>query len=105
MWFWVRRCILLEFREADINHVLNSFNEGICYLDAQGQLLYHNATASTHWHIDSHTSYELTLQPSIARALMGTHLHHELVHVREHHTLMVNATPLFGERRTVTGVL
>jgi signal transduction histidine kinase len=96
---------LREFREADIKHVINTFSEGICYLDAQGKLLYHNYTASTHWNIDSHTSYELALQPTIARALMGTHLHREMVHLREHHTLVVNATPFFDERHTITGVL
>lgn len=96
---------MVEIHQHDLNPLLNSFTEGICYLDAQGELLYHNEMAQQHWHIDAETSGKLTRQPPVSRALAGEYVRHELVHLSESHILLVNTAPLHSATNTVTGIV
>lgn len=96
---------MAEFSEHEFHVLLNSLNEGVCYLNAQGELLSYNQTAQAHWGIDHPFTYKLSLQPPVARALAGEHVYHELVHVHKNRSLLVNALPLQTETNTTTGVV
>ncbi len=95
---------MLEFRESDFSNLLNTFNEGVCYLNAQGELLYYNDAARIHWQIKPSSSYELALHPTIARALMGEQLRHEVVQVHDQ-SLLVNTRSVFNENENLVGVI
>jgi hypothetical protein len=96
---------MVEIHEHDLNPLLNSFNEGICCINAQGELIHYNKVAQAHWNIDQPHSYALTSQPSIARALAGEYVFHELVHLGDNHDLLINTRPLYNGRKAVTGVV
>lgn len=96
---------MVEIYEQDLSSLLNSFNEGICYLNAQGELLHYNEIAQKHWERDDSLSNKLILQSPIARALAGEHVLHELVHLDEQRILLINTVPLHDSTKTITGVV
>src|SRR5437762_1023199 len=96
---------MAEIHTDDLSPLLNSFNEGICYLNAQGKLLHYNEVAQRHWGKDDSLSNELILQSSVARALAGEHVLYELVHVDEQRILLVNTVPLHDPAKDITGVV
>jgi len=96
---------MVEIHQQDLNPVLNSFTEGICYLNAQGELLYYNEAAKSHWTAQRLLSNHLPQQSSVARGLAGEHITHELVHLGERHALLVNVLPLHQGTNAVTGVV
>ena len=97
---------MLEFYEADFRQLLSALNEGVCYLNAQGELLYYNQAILTHWHIDDPSQLEvLALQEPVARALAGEQVIHELVQVNDQRTLLVNALPLLAGTQSLHGVI
>src|SRR6266487_391979 len=97
---------LLEFYEAEFRQLLSVLNEGVCYLNAQGELLYYNQAILTHWHIDDPSQLEvLALQEPVARALAGEQVIHELVQVNDQRTLLVNALPLLAGTQSLHGVI
>jgi len=96
---------MVEIYEHDLNPLLNSFNEGVCCINAQGELIHYNKAALAHWNIDQPHSHSLTSQPPVARALAGEYVYHELLHLGEHHDLLVNTRPLYSGKSTVTSVV
>jgi signal transduction histidine kinase len=96
---------MVEFQEHDLSPLLNSFNEGICYLDANGSVLYHNDAAQKHWNLEQASHSKLINQSAIARALAGEHVQHEIVHVSENHGLLVNTVPLHTGNNSISGVV
>lgn len=96
---------MVEIRQDDLSPLLNSFSEGICYLNAQGELLYYNRAAEAHWNRDRLRTNQLILQTPIAEALAGEHVYHKLVHLDENHVLLINALPLHTETNAVKGVV
>ncbi len=96
---------MVEIHKNDLSPLLNSFNDGVCFLNAKGELLYCNETARKHWNINVLPTYKLALQPPIARALAGEHVVHELLHVESERVLLVNAVPMFAGTTTVTDVV
>src|SRR5205823_6938597 len=72
-----RRTLLGEFHESDFKLWLNDLNEGVCYLNKEGKVLYYNQAALAHWHINEPSQlHALTLQVPVARALAGEHVTH-----------------------------
>src|SRR5258706_5630389 len=96
---------MLEFQQHDLSPLLNSFHEGICYLDANGALLYHNAAAQKHWNLAHAPHNKIIRQSAVARALAGEHNQHEIVHVNENQSLLINTVPLHSESNTISGVV
>lgn len=96
---------MAEIQEHDLNPLLNSFNEGVCCINAQGELIHYNSAALAHWNIDQPHTHKLTLQPPIARALAGEYVNHELVHLGNQHDLLINTLPLYAGTNTVTSIV
>jgi len=97
---------LVEFYEGDFRQLLHVLNEGICYLNAQGEPLYYNQAILTHWSIDDPSQLQaLALQEPVARALAGEQVIHELVQVNDQRTLLVNALPLLTETQSLNGAM
>ena len=96
---------MVEISEHDLNPLINTFNEGVCYLNAQGELLYYNKMAQAHWGGDLLPTNKLTSQPPVERALAGEQAYHELVRLDEQRTLLVSAMPLHAGANAVTGVV
>jgi len=96
---------VVEFHESDFKHVLNFHFEGVCYLDAQGELLYSNQAAGIHWQIERSQTNKLTSQSPVARALAGEYVYHELVHLEDNQTLLVNSLPLFSKTNVISGIM
>lgn len=96
---------MVEIQQDDLNPLLNSFSEGICYLNTDGELLYHNEVAQIHWSRERLRSNQLISEPVIARALTGEYLHHDLVHLSKDHVLLVNAAPLHSQTGITKGTV
>lgn len=96
---------MAEIHEDDLSFLINSFNEGVCCINAQGELLHYNSLAQTHWSIDRLHSHKLISQSPVVRALAGEHVYHELIHVDEQHALLVNTIPLYAGTNLVTSVV
>src|SRR5437899_8503152 len=104
--FLVKEVNLVEFYEDDFRQLLSVLNEGVCYLNAQGELLYYNQAILTHWHIDDPSQLQaLALQEPVARALAGEQVIHELVQVNDQRTLLVSALPLLAGTQSLNGVI
>jgi signal transduction histidine kinase len=95
----------VEIREHDLNLLLASFNEGVCCLDARGELRCSNETARTHWNLDPLLTSRLFAQLPIARAQAGEVIYRRLVHVSEQQSLLVSIIPLCAGTNTSTGVV
>src|SRR5579884_977044 len=96
---------MVEIHQHDLSPLLNSFHEGICYLDANGALIYHNAVAERHWNLKHASSNRLAKQPAVARALAGTQVQHEIVHISEKEFLLINSVPLHSASNAIKGVV
>ena len=101
----MRRNSLVDFRESDFNLLLNSLHEGVCYLNAQGEVLYFNQIAQAHWHSNHLHSKKFSTRSPIARALVGEYVYHDTIHVYDDLTLLVSTVPLFNAANTVTGAI
>ena len=96
---------MVEIPENDIHQLLTAFYEGVCYLNAQGEILHYNAAAQAHWGIGHRRGYAITSWPVVMRALAGERVNHELTHIDKQKSLLVNALPLLNETQIVRGVL
>jgi signal transduction histidine kinase len=96
---------MFEIHQHDLSPLLNSFHEGICYLDANGALIYHNEAAQKHWNLEHISNSKLIKQAALARGLAGEYVKHEIVHVSEKRSLLVNTVPLHAGSNTITGVV
>ncbi len=96
---------MVGIHQHDLSSLLNSFHEGICYLDANGALIYHNEAAEKHWNLKHASGNRLAKQSAVARALAGTQVQHEMVHVSEKYSLLINTVPLHSENHTISGVV
>src|SRR5436309_1401902 len=101
----MRRHRMVEIHQHDLVPLLNSFNEGICCLSAQGELLFYNEVAKAHWNLDRQPTSKLTSQPSVLQALAGQHVRHQLVHLSEQHVMLVNALPIYEGTNTVKSIV
>ncbi|MBA2284989.1 MAG: HAMP domain-containing histidine kinase [Ktedonobacteraceae bacterium] len=95
----------MEIHEYDLNVLLNSFSEGICYLNARGELLRYNSMAQVHWNPDYLFSHKFALQACVVRALAGEHVYYALVHLDAQRALLVSTVPLFSSTHAVTGLV
>ena len=95
---------MVEIPENEIDHLLNVFYEGVCYLNAQGEIQYTNAAARSHWEIEQHKKRAMTGQSVVMRALAGEEVRHELMQISREKSLFVNAMPLLTEN-SVRGVI
>ncbi len=96
---------MVEIHQHDLQPLLNSFNEGICCLSAQGELLSFNEVAQAHWNLNRQPTSKLTSQTPVRQALAGQHTHHELVHLSEQHVLLVNALPIYQGTDSVKSIV
>src|SRR5207248_10926290 len=96
---------MVEIHQHDLHPLLNSFNEGICCLSAQGELLSYNDVAQAHWNLNRQPTSKLTAQSPIQQALAGQYTRHELVHLSEQHILLVNALPIYGGTDSVRSIV
>ncbi len=96
---------MVEIPEHDIHQLLSAFYEGVCYLNAQGEILYYNAAAQAHWGIGHKRGLAITSWPVVMRGLAGERVNHELTHIDKQKSLLVNALPLLSDSQIVRGVL
>lgn len=96
---------MVEISENDIHQLLHAFYEGVCYLNAQGEIKYSNSAAQAHWSIEQKRAHTITSWSAVIRALAGEQVYHELVQVEKQKTLLVNAIPLLSETHILRGVL
>jgi len=96
---------VMEIHERDLDLLLASLDEGICCLNARGELVRCNDMARLHWRIDPQRPDGLNVLLATIRALAREQVRHELVQVDEQRALLVNIVPLYGEANTVTGVV
>ncbi|MEO8970822.1 MAG: ATP-binding protein [Ktedonobacteraceae bacterium] len=96
---------MVDISENDIHQILNAFYEGVCYLNAQGEIEHYNAAAQAHWGIAQKRAHAITTWPPVIRALAGEQVFHELIQVDQHRSLLVNTSPLLSETNIVRGVL
>ena len=96
---------MVEISENDIHQLLTAFYEGVCYLNAQGEIQYYNTAAQLHWSIQQKRGHALRSWSVVIRALAGEQVYHELVQVDKQKSLLVNALPLLTETNTLRGVL
>ncbi len=96
---------MIEISVNDIHQILTAFYEGVCYLNAQGEIEYYNAAAQAHWNIEQKRTHAITSWPPVIRALAGEQVYHELIQVDQHRTLLVNTSPLLSETNILRGVL
>ncbi|HLH61927.1 MAG TPA: ATP-binding protein [Ktedonobacteraceae bacterium] len=96
---------MVEIHQHDLSPLLNSFHEGICYLDTNGALIYHNEAAERHWNLKHASGNRLAKQAAVARALAGTQVQQEIVHVSEKLFLLINSVPLHSASNAIKGVV
>lgn len=96
---------MVDISENDIHQLLTAFYEGVCYLNAQGNIEYYNAAAQAHWSIEQKRAHAITSWPPVIRALAGEQVYHELIQVDNQKSLLVTALPLLSETMTLRGVL
>ncbi|MHB8595644.1 MAG: sensor histidine kinase [Ktedonobacteraceae bacterium] len=96
---------MVDISENDIHQLLTAFYEGVCYLNAQGEIEYYNAAAQAHWNIEQKRTHAITSWPPVIRALAGEQVYHELIQVDQHRSLLVNTSPLLSETNILRGVL
>jgi len=96
---------LVAIHENDLTLLLNSFHEGICCLNAQGEVQCYNETARVHWGGERFLTNALPSLPVVTRGLAGEEVTHELVDVNGQRTLLVNITPMYAGTNAVTRVV
>lgn len=96
---------MVDISENDIHQLLTAFYEGVCYLNAQGEIEYYNTAAQSHWSIQQKRGHTLRSWSAVIRALAGERVYHELIQVDNQKSLLVNALPLLTATNTLRGVL
>ena len=96
---------MVEIHQHDLHSLLNSFNEGICCLSAQGDLLSYNNVAQAHWNLNRQSTSKLTSLQPVSQALAGQSSRHELVHLSDQHILLVNALPLYKGTNSIKSIV
>ena len=62
---------MVEISQYDISPFLNAFDDGVCCISTQGELLYANELAQKHWHLHQQHARKLLLLPPVIKALDG----------------------------------
>ncbi len=96
---------MVEISQYDISPFLNAFDDGVCCVSTQGELLYANELAQQHWHLHQQHVRRLLLLPPVARALAGEQVHHVLINRDEQHVLLLNTLPLHSGTDAVSAVV
>jgi signal transduction histidine kinase len=96
---------VVDISENDIHQLLTAFYEGVCYLNAQGEIEYYNTAAQSHWSIQQKRGHTLKSWSVVIRALACERVYHELIQVDKQKSLLVNALPLLTATNTLRGVL
>jgi signal transduction histidine kinase len=96
---------MADFRQLDVQAVMNALNEGVCCLSTDGQILYSNAAARKHWNFPHQHPRALLHIPAVERALAGERVQNTLLPRGERHELLLNTVPLSGAGGSVTSVV
>jgi len=96
---------MVEISQYDISPFLNAFDDGVCCVNVQGELLYANELAQKHWHLHQQHARRLLLLPPVMRALAGEQVHHVLINRDEQHVLLLNTLPLHSGTDAVSAVV
>lgn len=96
---------MVEISQYDISPFLNAFDDGVCCISPQGELLYANELAQKHWHLQQQHTHKLLLLPPVMKALDGKQVHHVLINRDEGHVLLLNTLPLHSETGVVSAVV
>ena len=96
---------MVEISQYDISPFLNAFDDGVCCISPQGELLYANELAQKHWHLHQQHVHRLLLLPPVIQALDGKQVHHVLINRDERHILLLNTLPLHDETGAVSAVV
>ena len=96
---------MVEISQYDISPFLNAFDDGVCCISTQGELLYANELAQKHWHLHQQHARRLLLLPPVIKALDGKQVHHVLINRDEQHVLLLNALPLHSGTDVVSAVI
>ena len=96
---------MVEISQYDISPFLNAFDDGVCCISTQGELLYANELAQKHWHLHQQHARRLLLLPPVMKALDGKQVHHVLINREEQHVLLLNALPLHSGTDVVSAVI
>ena len=96
---------MVEISQYDISPFLSAFDDGVCCVSVQGELLFANELAQKHWHLSQHHARKLLSLPPVTRALAGEQVHHVLVHRDERHVLLLNTLPLHNGDKTVNAII
>ena len=96
---------MVAIHENDLTPLLNSFNDGICCLSAQGEVRCYNAAAQEHWGGEQYLTTMLPTLPAVTRGLAGEEVAHELIEMEKKRTLLVNVLPMYGGTDIVTSIV
>ncbi len=96
---------MVEISQYDISPFLNAFDDGVCCVSVQGELLYTNELAQKHWHLHQQEARKLLLLSPVMKALNGKQVHHVLINRDDQHVLLLNALPLHSETNAVSAVV
>jgi len=96
---------MVEISQYDISPFLNAFDDGVCCISTQGELLYANDLARKHWHLHQQHASRLLHLPPVTKALAGEQVHHVLINRDEQHVLLLNTLPLHNGTSVVAGVV
>ncbi len=96
---------MVEISQYDISPFLNAFDDGVCCISMQGELLYANELAQKHWHLHQQHARRLLLLPPVMKALDGKQVHHVLINRDEQHVFLLNALPLHNGTDAVSAVV
>ena len=96
---------MVEISQYDISPFLNAFDDGVCCVSIQGELLYANELAWKHWHLHQQHASRLLQLPPVIKALAGEQVHHVLINRDERHVLLLNTLPLHSGNAMITAVV
>ena len=96
---------MVEISQYDISPFLNAFDDGVCCVSTQGELLYANALAWKHWHLHQQHASKLLQLPPVIKALAGEQVHHVLINQDEQCVLLLNTLPLHDGTAMIAAVV
>lgn len=96
---------MVEISQFDISPFLNAFDDGVCCISVQGELLYANELAQKHWHLRQQHARRLLLLAPVTKALAGEQVHHVLINRDERHVLLLNTIPLHSGTDVVSAIV
>lgn len=96
---------MVEISQYDISSFLNAFDDGVCCISVQGELLYANELAQKHWYLHQQHARRLLLLPPVMKAMDGKQVHHVLINRDEQHVFLLNALPLHNETEAVSAIV